>query len=195
MLLGHQGPTHRDIPDPGHGTSQTKTFGKAPLSVVFDTEWPGCSAIWVGMSRDLGAHLGYLHKILCARSFGLVFRPPTYESVQPLRGGCLPKFPTTHAHERPTGLMAPNNLRDAKHHSFAKHPWARPEDEHHKVRWGGEGQEDEWNDDVAGDEEDKQEEDNTEQDKELVYYKNDDECGASRCDFMACAQRGMALRA
>ena len=60
MFIGHQGPRCRDIPDPGPGMSRTKTLCKAPFSVVFDREWPGCPAIWVGTSQDLGAHLGHL---------------------------------------------------------------------------------------------------------------------------------------
>ena len=31
-----------------------------PLSVVLDTEWPGCPAIWVRTSQDLCAHVGLL---------------------------------------------------------------------------------------------------------------------------------------
>ena len=52
IALGHQGPTRRDIPDPGPGTSQAKTVCKVPFSVVLDREWPGCLTIWVGTSRD-----------------------------------------------------------------------------------------------------------------------------------------------
>ena len=58
IVLGHQGPRRRDIPDPGPGMSWTRTLCKAPfsgaLSVVLDRKWPGCPAIWVGTSRDLG---------------------------------------------------------------------------------------------------------------------------------------------
>ena len=52
LLLGHQGPTCRDIPDPGPGMSRTKTLCKVPFAVVFDREWPGCPAIWAGTPRD-----------------------------------------------------------------------------------------------------------------------------------------------
>ena len=31
IFLGHQGPSCRDIPDPGPGMSQTKTLCKAPF--------------------------------------------------------------------------------------------------------------------------------------------------------------------
>ena len=47
MLLGPQGTTRRDIPDPGPGISRTKTLCKAPFSVILNREW-------AGMSRDLG---------------------------------------------------------------------------------------------------------------------------------------------
>ena len=36
MFVRHQGPTRRDIPDPGPGISQTKNLCKAPFSVVLD---------------------------------------------------------------------------------------------------------------------------------------------------------------
>ena len=42
IFLGHQGPTHRDIPAPSLGMSRTKTLCKAPFSVALDKEWPGC---------------------------------------------------------------------------------------------------------------------------------------------------------
>ena len=55
-ILGHQGPTRRDIPDPVPENRMfwTKTLCKAPFSVVFlsDKEWPGCPAVWVRTSRD-----------------------------------------------------------------------------------------------------------------------------------------------
>ena len=52
IFLGHQRPTHRDIPDPDPRESQTKTLRKAPFSAAVDREWPGCPAIWVGTSQD-----------------------------------------------------------------------------------------------------------------------------------------------
>ena len=66
IFLGYQGPTRRDIPDPGPGISRTKTLRKVPVSVVLDTEWPGCPAIWVGTCRD--------QKHSRQHSFGLMFR-------------------------------------------------------------------------------------------------------------------------
>ena len=39
-LVGHQGPTRWDIPDPGPGMSQTKTLCKAPFSVVLGRDGP-----------------------------------------------------------------------------------------------------------------------------------------------------------
>ena len=64
--LGHQGPTRRDIPDPGPGMSRAKTLCKEPSSVVLDREWPGCPAIWVGTSRD--------RKTFMQENSGLIFR-------------------------------------------------------------------------------------------------------------------------
>ena len=31
--------------------------------MALDREWPGCPTIWVGTSRDLGAHLGHFEKL------------------------------------------------------------------------------------------------------------------------------------
>ena len=48
------------------------------LSVVLGREWPGCPAIWVGTSRDLGAHLGHLEELYLegggGRTWAIVFR-------------------------------------------------------------------------------------------------------------------------
>ena len=44
MVLGHQGPRCRAIPDPDPGISWTRTLCKAP---GLDKECPGCPAIWV----------------------------------------------------------------------------------------------------------------------------------------------------
>ena len=60
----HQGPRRQDIADPGPGTSWTKTLCKAPFPVVLDREWPGCHAIRVGTSLELGAHLGQLESLM-----------------------------------------------------------------------------------------------------------------------------------
>ena len=49
IFLQHEGPTRRDIPDPG----PVKAWCKVPFSVVLDREWSGCSAIWVTTSREL----------------------------------------------------------------------------------------------------------------------------------------------
>ena len=40
IFLGHQGPTRRDIPDPGPGMSRTRTLCTAAFSVVLDREIP-----------------------------------------------------------------------------------------------------------------------------------------------------------
>ena len=48
------------------GISRTQTSGGWPLSVVLDTEWPGCPGIWVGMSR--------IWENFLQENFGLIFR-------------------------------------------------------------------------------------------------------------------------
>ena len=65
MLLGHQGPKRRDIPDPGPGMSWTTTLCRAPFSIISD-----------GVSRDLGAHLGRSENSLRKKTLGDDFSSP-----------------------------------------------------------------------------------------------------------------------
>ena len=72
ILLGHQGPTHWDIPDPRIGESQTKLYARC----VFCCFRQGMA----GMSRDLGRDAPGSEK-LYARTFGLIFHSLLFHSI------------------------------------------------------------------------------------------------------------------
>ena len=87
----------RDIPNSCPGT--TKTLCKAPFSVALHQKWPGCPAVWVGMSRDLGAHLGHLEKLNARKLWADFLAPYIGRDIHGTNGGIhvLTKPPLTDA--------------------------------------------------------------------------------------------------
>ena len=67
IFWGHQGPTRRDIPEPGPGPSRTETFCKVLFfSVAIDRQWPVCPAVCAGTFQD--------QKNFMQENIGLIFR-------------------------------------------------------------------------------------------------------------------------
>ena len=95
--LGHQGPTRQDLPDPGPVMSRTKSFFKAPFTVVLGREWSGYPAIGSGrpgIRKTFQENCGLVFRslfILGARLRGRMARQPSQKGSEKVLGRVLGK--------------------------------------------------------------------------------------------------------